>query len=60
MQRPAEEQEEDQDTIVEGEDAESAAGVKGLEEMLYVQGVEQDTGDEKAGEHKEEIVFLWQ
>src|SRR5271155_5817002 len=55
MQRPAEEQEENEKAVVQREDTESAAGVKGLEEMLYVQRVEQDTGDEEAGEHEEEI-----
>src|ERR1700733_9372147 len=55
MHRSAEEQKKNEKAVVQREDAESAAGVEGLEEMGDVQGVEQDTGDQKAGEHKEEI-----
>src|SRR3984885_3659624 len=55
MHRSAEEQKKNEKAVVKREDAESAAGVEGLEEMGDVQGVEQDTGDQKAGEHKEEI-----
>jgi hypothetical protein len=55
VQRPGEEEKEDERTVVEGEDAESAAGVKGFEEVGDVEGVEQNAGDEEAGEDEEEI-----
>jgi hypothetical protein len=55
MQRPGEEKEKDQETVVEGEDAEGAAGVEGFEEVWLVESVEEDPGDEEAGENEEKV-----
>src|SRR5580704_16905088 len=55
MQRQAEEQKQNEKAVVQREDTESTASVEGLKEMGDVQRVEQDTGNEEAGEHKEQI-----
>lgn len=55
MQRPAEEKQQEEETVVEGKDAQGAASVKGFEEVGLVERVEQDAGDEEAGENEEEV-----
>jgi hypothetical protein len=50
------EQEADQqDAVVEGEDAQGAAGVELAEVAFVLQGVDQNAGDKKAGEDEEEV-----
>jgi len=55
MEWTGEEQKDDQDSVVKREDAECAAGVEGLEVVGDIEGVDQDAGDEEAGENEEEI-----
>ena len=55
MERTGEEQEDDQDAVVEREDAECAASVEGFEVVGDVERVDQDAGDEEAGENEEEV-----
>jgi hypothetical protein len=55
MQGPGEEKKQEEDSVIEGEDAERAAGVEGLEEVRDVKSVEQNASDEEAGEDEEEI-----
>ena len=55
MQGPGEAECEQEETVVERKDAQGTAGVKGLEEVGYVQGVKEDACDEEAGESEEEI-----
>ena len=55
MEGASEEEQDEENAIVKGEDAEGAAGVKIFEEVRQMQGVLQDAGDEETGEGKEEI-----
>lgn len=55
MKRPSEKKQHDENAVVEGEDAKGAAGVEGFEEVREGACVEQDAGDEKAGENEEEV-----
>jgi len=55
VKRPSEKKQHDENAVVEGEDAKGAAGVEGLEEVREGTCVEQNAGDEKAGENEEEI-----
>ena len=55
MQGPGEEKQQEEETVVEGKDAQGATGVEGFEEVRLVEGVEQDAGDEEAGENEEEV-----
>lgn len=55
MKRAGKKKQHDENAVVEREDAEGAAGVEGLEEVREGACVEQNAGDEKAGENEEEV-----
>ena len=55
MEERGEGEKDEEDAVIEGKNADGAAGVEGAEEGGRVHGTEEDAGDEEAGEGEEKV-----